>query len=111
MQLNDLLKVAEDVFDVCRREDGVSDQRLVKQILQNLHQSNVCSLCVEQLCEIKTGRRDVVTQDGLHLFTASQVCVGTNHTLSWDKIREYIFSSNFFFDMQLYNKIFTKIYM
>lgn len=93
VQLNDLLKVAEDVFDVCRREDGVSDQRLVKQILQNLHHSNVCSLCVEQLCESKTGRREVVTQDGLHLFTASQVSVGTNpNTLSWDKIREYIFS-------------------
>ena len=51
VQLNDLLKVAEDAFDVCRRQDGVSDQRLVKQILQNLHHSNVCSLSVEQLCE------------------------------------------------------------
>lgn len=51
VQLNDLLKVAEDVFDVRRRQDGISDQRLVKQILQNLHHSNMCSFCVEQLCE------------------------------------------------------------
>lgn len=51
VQLNNLLKVAEDAFDVCRRQDGLSDQWLVKQILQNLHHSNVCSLSVEQLCE------------------------------------------------------------
>lgn len=49
VQLDDLLQVNKDVFDVLWGEDAVSVQPLVENTVQHLQRPQVCSLSVEQL--------------------------------------------------------------
>lgn len=50
MQLDDLLQVGEDVFDICGGQNGLSGHPLVKHVIQDLQRAQVSALRVEQLC-------------------------------------------------------------
>lgn len=49
VELDDLLQVAEDVFDVGRWQYVVTGQLLVEDIVQDFQHAHVCALRVEQL--------------------------------------------------------------